>query len=201
MLEKERREIVDPSAIRDIFDEVFAISDDYRDVEDVPVIELFSPEAGVQTWPIEDFARDVRANGGKEANLPSSIIKMPDYYRFIYDEPDKVIADIKVTDKTAIGMILAELVAFAEDARADIRIKPKTSWFGTGKPFFLMDITGVYDDGEEYIGPATETPDEWENDEDWPCCIKVKSYDMPLMGTQGKNPVYVTLYYDKEEDC
>lgn len=119
---------------------------------------------------------------------------MPHYYRFIYDEPDKVIADIKVTDKTAIGMILAELVAFAEDARADIRSKPKTSWFGSGKSFFLMDILEVWPDGE-YL---SSTPDEWDDEENWPYCIEVKSYDIPMVGASSKNPVYVTLYYDKE---
>ena len=193
MNEKEGRKIVEPSEIKRIVGKLFSMFENGKP-KDIPYLETFTPEYGVQPWPIKDFVRDIKANDGKI--LPSAVFEMPDFYRFVYDKPDKVLANIEVTDKTAIGMILAELVDFAEDARAEDRINPKVSWFGPGKSFFLMDIVEVFpNEGSAQF--AQSTPEEWEDEGNWPYSVEIKSYDVPMMGTSSKSPVYITLYYDK----
>lgn len=116
-------------------------------------------------------------------------------------DDEKIIAKEEVTDKVAIGMILAEIKAIAKDERSynytnGSMVGLKTAWFNEDAPFFCMNITEKAYDGEDTYPPEAFYFNDWADTSNWPSSIEVASYDIPgAFGDGHRCPVCITLNY------
>jgi len=113
----------------------------------------------------------------------------------------RIIAKEEVTDKTVIGMILAEIKAIAKDERSynytnGSTVGLKTPWFDENSPFFCMNITEKAYDGEDTYPPEAFYFSDWSDSCQWPMRIEVASYNIAeAFGRGHKCPVCITLEY------